>query len=315
MPNSEYDDRVDHLVRSWREDIYEGVLMDDVLPAVKIHAYASLQQMRDVYDDVPTIFPTSFEHTELYDHYGHALFTRLSMGSGSILNALKSIQFHMDCHAAVAICRRAHEALWQMFWLCNPTIDADERIRRLLKLTLHEIKEALRVFSGGVNPDIASKLRHYQSNIKRLVGKYRYSPEHGRSEYQDYFGLMSGEAHVGVPSHLREIDAASFSWKMMSNMTHANVVYDWIGLMQADFRSSMDRIQLGTVSEAMRAVVNLSTLVMVEAKMPDEQIERVNVVMRHQVDVAESLIELRRSCQPEGMGRALPCRGLPSPST
>ena len=126
MARSEYDDRVDTLLSLWEDDIYSGVLKEDVLPAINIYAHASLQQMTDEYN-VPTTFPMLPSDWNIFDHYGNGLFVRLSSACTSIRTALQSIQDQMDCHAAIAASRRSHESLWQVFWLCNPMRDANER--------------------------------------------------------------------------------------------------------------------------------------------------------------------------------------------
>ena len=77
-------------------------------------AHASLDGVTDEYD-VPALFPMFSDRMDLHDHYGNALFSRLSSACTSIRNALQSIHSHMDCHAAIAASRRAHESMWQMF--------------------------------------------------------------------------------------------------------------------------------------------------------------------------------------------------------
>ena len=168
MPSAEYENKIESLLCYWRDDIYDGVLVNDVLPATQIYAYASLQEMTDVYD-VPAIFPMCSDEMGLHDHYGSALFSRLSAACTSIRNALQSILSHMDCHAAIASSRRAHESLWQMFWLGNPRIDANTRVKRLLRVTRQEIEEALRFYSGGINAEIEGKLKNFGRNIENVV--------------------------------------------------------------------------------------------------------------------------------------------------
>ena len=91
MANAEYDSRVDDLVDSCKKDIYDGVLVDDVLPAIRTYAYASLQGMADEYD-VPATFPVLPARVELPDHYGNALFARGSGGHG--------VQHEHPCYGA-----------------------------------------------------------------------------------------------------------------------------------------------------------------------------------------------------------------------
>ena len=295
MPNSEYNDRVDHLVRSWKDDIYDGVLMDAVLPAVQTYAYASLQQVSDVYDDVPDIFPMFSEQMGLHDHYGNALFSRLSSACTSVRNALQAVQARMDYHAAIAIARRAHESLWQMFWIANPTKDGDTRIRRVLILNKREIAEALPIFTDGINPEVEQRLRYFGDNIEKLIGRDSYLPRHGRSEYHRYFTeRVELSSPIGTWPVTHEVDAGTVAWRIMSNITHPNVVFDWLTQKQYDFRSQVNRYQMILVVDAMAMVANLGTMMMVEAKLPIEHIEEVNPVLHRPVVLADELLELRR---------------------
>ena len=295
MPNTEYENRIDDLVNSWTDDVYWGVLEEDVLPAVIIYAHTSLQGMTDKYD-VPATFPMFSDQMGLYDHYGNGLFSRLSSACTSIRNALQAIHSHMDCHAAIAVSRRAHESLWQMFWLCNPDMDADTRIKRLVAVTQHEIKEALRFWSSGINSDIEGKLRAYLTNIQKITDKLTYIPRLGRTEYQDYFDRLTNDPPpIGSPSAVVDIDDVALAWYMMSNMTHPNVVFDWILQIQNNRQDLMDRLQLFPTIGAMRMVVNLSTLIMQEAKLPDDQVVKVNTTIKRSLVAAESLLELQRN--------------------
>ena len=287
---SDYEKQISDLVSSWREDIYDGFLVDHVLPAVRIYAHASLQEVTDEYD-VPSTFPMFATTMGLSDQYGNAIFARLSSACTSIRNALQSIQSRMDCHAAIAIARRAHESLWQMFWLCNPTQDGNTRIRRLLLLTNHEIKEARNVFSNGLNPEIAGKLRDYQSNIQEITGKGSYSSWMGRTEYESYF---ADPPLLGMSPESLLMDDGVLAWRTMCNMTHPNVVFDWILQTQSDFQNRMNRLQLMPTASAMRAVANLSTLLMRQAQLPVEQIMEVHTLLKRSVASAELLIGLQR---------------------
>ncbi len=206
MANSEYENRIDDLVRSWTDDVSWGVLESDVFPAVRIYAHTSLQGMTDVYD-VPAIFPMFSDRMGLSDHYGNGLFSRLGSACTSIRNALQAIHSHMDCHGAIAASRRAHESLWQMFWLCNPTMNADTRIKRLVAVTEREVREALRFWSTGINADIEGKLQDHLENMRRIVNKPAYRPKLGWTEYQDHFGSLANyPPQIGRPSVTADID-------------------------------------------------------------------------------------------------------------
>ena len=295
MPNSEYDDRVDDLLNLWRDEIYNGVLIDCVLPAIQIYAHASLQDMTDDYD-VPSTFPMFSQDLDLYHQYGNALFCRLSSACTSIHNALQAIHARMDYHAAIAIARRAHESLWQMFWICNPTVDGDERIKRLLILTNQELKEARPVFSGGVNPQIEDNLKYFQDSIERIVGKNSYRPRLGWTEYGNYFsGLANATLSMDTRSDPVEVGDGSFGWKMMSNITHPNAVFDWIIQQEEGFQDRADKGQMVLIVDAMGMVANLSTLMMLEAELPEDASEMVNGVVAQPIVVADYLLSLKRS--------------------
>lgn len=60
-----------------------------------------------------------------------------------------------------------------MFWLANPEIDGDARVKRVLQVTRQEIEEALRFFSNSVSIEIEDKLRGFHRNIENLIGRYR----------------------------------------------------------------------------------------------------------------------------------------------
>lgn len=294
MPNPEYENRIDDLVRRWKDDVYWGVLEDDVVHAVRIYAYTSLQGVTDGYD-AAAIFPMFSEEMELPDHYGNGLFSRLSSACTSIRNALQAIHSHMDCHAAIAISRRAHESLWQLFWLSNPGVNADTRIKRLIAVTQLEIKEALRFWSSGINPNIESKLRGYLDNIQTITERPTYRPKCGWREYQSYFGALGNDPpQESVPSVTAVQDDGALVWSMMSNMAHPNVVFDWIIQIQDNSQDRMDRLQLSPTIDAIGMVVNLSTLIMQEAQMPQDRVARVNTTIKSCLATAESLLELKR---------------------
>lgn len=295
MARSEYDNRVDTLLSHWEDDIYGGVLGEDVLPAVNIYAYASLQEMTDVYD-VPSTFPMLPSDWNIYDHYAIGLFTRLRSACISIRTALQSIQAHMDCHAAITVSRRGHESLWQVFWLCNPMRDANERIKRLLAITRQEIEDALGYFSDGINPEAENKLKEYSTNIAKVVGsELRYSARRGWKEYRDHHkGKFNDPLPEGLPPAPEDVDVDEIVWSMMSNLTHPNVVFDWINQMQEDSQDHMDKLQMLHVIGAMGVAANLSTLLMKEAGLPENQTLRVNGSFKTCVVAAQSLMEMQR---------------------
>ncbi len=74
MPSIEYETQIEDLLRHWRNEIYDGVLVNDVLPATQIYAHTSLQQTTDAYD-VPAIFPMFSNTMGIHDHYGNALYS------------------------------------------------------------------------------------------------------------------------------------------------------------------------------------------------------------------------------------------------
>ena len=80
----------------------------------------------------------------------------------------------------------------------------------------------------------------------------------------------------------------------MSNMAHPNVVFDWIIQIQDNPQDRMDRLQLSPTIDAMGMVVNLSTLMMQEARMPQDRVARVNATIKSCLATAESLLELKR---------------------
>ena len=287
---SEYEEQINDLVSSWREDVYDDVLVDQVLPAVRIFAHASLLEVTDEYD-VPSTFPMFATSMGLADQYGNALFARLSSACTSIRNALQAIQSRMDGHAAIAIARRAHESLWQVFWLCDPTEGGNTRIRRLLLLNNQEIKEAHRVFSNGLSPEIADKLRYYQSNIQEVAGKGSFAAWMGRTEYERYF---ADPPLLGMSSESLLMDDGALAWSTMCNITHPNVVFDWILQSQSDYQNRMNRLQMMPTASAMRAVANLSMLLMQQARVPNKQIVQVHTLLKRSVASAEMLIDLQR---------------------
>jgi len=286
MSNAEYEDRINDLLEKWQDEVYDYTLESHVMPAARIYAYASLQDLADVYD-VSTIFPMFSEKMELADHYANGLFSRLSGACTSISNALKAIQARMDCHAAVAVARRAHEALWQVLWLFNPTVDADTRVKRLVSLTKSEIKEALRFWGSGINPGIATQLQGFRDNMQEIanLSEYEYRTKSGWTEYMEYF----------ESSNSGSVNDAARSWSIMSNMTHPNLVFDWIIQIQDDPQDEMDRLQLIPTVDAIGMVGNLCTEIMQKAQMPGEHVVEVNRTLERCWTTAEALRGLRRS--------------------
>lgn len=294
MTATEYDDRVDALLSSWKDDIYGGVLESDVLPAIRIYAHASLAGMTDTYD-VDTTFPMLPAGWEIYDHYANGLFARLSSACTSIRSTLQAIHAHMDYHAAIAASRRAHESLWQVFWLCNPTIDANQRIKRLLAITKQEIEDTLGYFSDSINPQVEDKLQDYNLNIGNVIDDTRYSAKRGRSEYRDYYrGKFNEPLPEGLLPAPENVDVDGIIWSGMSNMTHPNVVFDWIIQIQDDPHDHMDKLQMLHVIGSMGLAANLSTLLMQEAGVPENQVLRVNSSFKNCIVAAQSLIATQR---------------------
>ena len=80
----------------------------------------------------------------------------------------------------------------------------------------------------------------------------------------------------------------------MSNLTHPNVVFDRIIQIQEDSQDHMDRLQMLHVIGAMGVATNLSTLLMQEARLPENQTLRVNSSFKKCVVAAQSLMEIRR---------------------
>ena len=96
------------------------------------------------------------------------------------------------------------------------------------------------------------------------------------------------------PDHNPTNSRRALMWSMMSNMAHPNLVFDWIIQMQEDPQDRMDRLQLIPAINAIGMVSNLGTLMMREARMPDDQVGRVNTTVMRCLAVAESLLEMPR---------------------
>lgn len=278
MPSAEYEDRIGDLVEIWWGEVHDRTLGSHVMPAVKIFAFGSLQDLAHMYD-VSAIFPMFSDMIELPDHYANSLFSRLSGACTSIGNGLQAIQTRMDCHAAIAAARRAHEALWQVFWLCNPRVDADRRVKRLVSLTRAEIEQALRFWGSGINPRIASQLQDFRDNIAGVADLPKYITREGWTEYMEYF----------ESSDPGSVDDAARSWSVMSNMTHPNLMFDWIIQIQDNAQDEMDRLQLIPTVDAIGMVGNLCTEIMQRAQMPDEHVVNVNAAVQRSYTAAKAL--------------------------
>jgi len=167
--------------------------------------------------------------------------------------------------------------------LCNPAVDAGARMNRLVALNKSEIQEALR-FWTGLNPAIEGQLRGFLGNIQGIAGLPQYKPKDGWIEYMEHF-----ESSVDG-----SMDDAARSWSIMSNMTHANLVFDWIIQSQDDSQDEMDRLQLIPTVDAMGMVGNLCTLIMERAQIPEEHIVEVNATVGRSWVASRELLGLRR---------------------
>ena len=296
-PTPEYEVIVDKTLAYWKEAIYDGVLIEHVRPAVQIYAHASLPDITEPLN-VAGCFPLAPPNATLFDHYGNAIFTRLSAACTSIHSALQAVQVRTDGHSAIAIARRSHESLWQTFWLSNPDIDAEERVRRLLALTEADIKEAIRLFSHTSNSKISGKLAEHLTNIKCVAPRLKYTPKKGRDEYTAYYEARANDPmSAGMPSEPEDGDGPALAWSMMSNMTHPNMVFDLITQTQPDYQDLMDRLQIGTVSNAVGCACNISTTLMEQAQLPDDQTDTVNRAFRQPVFALAQLLEMCRERQ------------------
>ena len=83
----------------------------------------------------------------------------------------------------------------------------------------------------------------------------------------------------------------------MSNMTHPNMVFDLITQTQPDFQDLMDRLQVGSVSSAVGCACNISTTLMEQAQLPDDQTDTANQAFRQPVFALTQLLEMRRERQ------------------
>lgn len=293
-PADDYEVLLADTLINWRDAIYDGILVELVAPAVQIHAHASLLDIEESWD-VAGCFPLVPEDTALSDHYGHGIFTRLSSASTSIRSGLQAIQARTDGHTAVAIARRAHESLWQAFWLSNPEISADERVRRLLVLTGRDIKEAKRLFSNAANALVHGKLSEHLARIKSVVPRLDYQARYGRGEYTDYFARRANDPMSAcLPQEPEGADGPAFAWNMMSNMTHPNMVFDLLTQTQPNFQDLMNRLQIDVISNAVGCVCNLSTTLMEQARMPEDQVDAVNRAFHQPVFALTQLLEMRR---------------------
>ena len=293
-PEAEYQKLVDDTLSHWREAIYRGVLVEQVLPAVRIYAYASLIEIADP-PNIDGCFPLMPNHWTLSEHYANRIFTSLSVACGSIMGALQAIRARIDGHSAIAISRRAHESLWQTFWVSNPDVSADERARRLLNITGVDIKAALRVFSSTTNAEIHGKLVDHLTNIKNVIGNIGYQTRSGRDEYETYFEGRANEGlDFAISNTSEDVAVSALEWSIMSNMTHPNLVFDLITQSQTGYQGLMDRIQVDAVQNAVSCACNISTLLLEKAQLPANKVDALNGVFRQPVFALEQLLDMRR---------------------
>ena len=285
-PSPELVDLIDGISSDWHEAVCGGVLPQLVIPAVQIHAYASLHEIDDP-PDVSICFPPLPADAELADHYGNALSARLAAACESIRCALQMMRNGLDLHSSVAACRRANESLWKAFWLCNPELDGETRIHRLLILMRHEISEVLGVFSREVNSEADKTLRLHERNIRQITGKKDYRPRLGRDEYLDYIEPRADDPLTPrMPPVPDGVDGGAVVWSIMSNLTHSNLVFDWIMMTQDNPEDLMERLQLASVGGAMTAVANISTFVMRQAQMPEDPMAEVSKAFQRPIFAA-----------------------------
>ncbi|WP_420443901.1 hypothetical protein [Candidatus Poriferisodalis sp.] len=279
-PSSDLGDLIDSISRDWHEAVCEGVLPQHVIPAVGIHAYASLHEIDDP-PDAAICFPPLRADAELADHYRSALSARLVAACASIQSALQTMRNGLGLHSAIAACRRANESLWKAFWLCNPELDGATRIHRLLILMRHELNEVLGVFSQEVNSAAEIILRRHERDIRQVTGKDDYRPRLGRDEYLGYIELRADDPLTPrMPPVPDGVDGGAVVWSIMSNLTHPNLVFDWIMMTQDNPDDLMERLQLASVGGAMTAVANISTIVMRQAQIPEHPIAEVSKAFR-----------------------------------
>ena len=89
-------------------------------------------------------------------------------------------------------------------------------------------------------------------------------------------------------------DDRALARSTMYHMTHANIIFDWILQAQGDHQNRINRLQMMATASAMKAVANLSTLLMQQARLPDERIRPVQRLLERFGASAESLIHLQR---------------------
>lgn len=283
------DQIIDRVVDDWQEKVCEGVLPQHVMGAARICAHVSLGDAADEVDTTGCM-PILPEHATVFDHYGHAIYARLSTACTSIRNALLAIKHGLYPHAAVAASRRACEALWQAFWLCDPDADGIERIRRLLVSTKGNIDESLRVFSPLVSAEVADHLQECSQRIEQSIDYKNYVAKHGREGYEEYFYPRANDPLTAIAPPVPDgVDGGAVSWSMMSNMVHPNVVFDWIFESQRDYRQRIDGIRFTCVSGAMAEASNLSMTLMQQAQLPSAHIDTVNEAFRGPVYAIGSL--------------------------
>lgn len=278
----------------WADDIYGDALEEQVLPVLQVYAQASLLDVSES-SDIAGCFPLAPDDATLYDHYSNGIFSRLSSACTSIRSAMQATLAHIDGHVAVAVSRRAHESLWQVFWLLNPDVGADERVRRLLVLTRADIVEAIRLFSQAENALICGKLADHLAKIESVTADAKYKASDGFDEYSDYFLPRANyPAVASPPTTNEEATGPAFLWKIMCNMTHPNMVFDLIIQTQPDYQDLMDWLQVETINSAVGCVCNISTSIMEQAQWPKDKIDTVNRAFQRSVYALAQLGETRR---------------------
>lgn len=289
------DQIIDRVVDDWQEKVCRGVLPQHMMSAAQICAHASLGDAADEIDTTGCM-PTLSEHATVFDHYGYAIFARLSTACTSIHNALLAIKHGLYPHATVAASRRACEALWQAFWLCDPEAGGSERIHRLLISTKGNIDGALRVFSPLVSAEVADHLQECSLRIDSLrieqsIDYEKYVARHGREEYEKYFYPRANDPlTASAPPVPDGVDGGEVSWSMMSNMVHPNIVFDWLFQSQSSYQERMEGLRFSCVSGAMAEASNLCMTLMQQAQLPSAHIDTVNEAFRGPVYAIGGLI-------------------------
>ena len=166
---------------------------------------------------------------------------------------------------------------------------------RLLKLTGAEIRQAIRAFRKTENTLVYGKLQQHLENIKQITIHVDYKARDGRDEYTTYYlPRVNHPPSIDTQSVPEGIVGAAFSWNMMSNMTHPNMVFDLIMQTQPGFQNLMDRLQIDTVNNAIGCVCNISTTLMEQAQIPNDKIDTVNGAFCQPVYALTQLYEMQR---------------------